>query len=255
MVEGKEPHIGRQIRAARERLGWSRETLGSKSGVSWGAIAQMESGRRSKARADTLLALAGALGVTIEYLVGAGTELPRMLGHQAFSYVTIEELVETVRDFVMEGLDRGEGILVSLPKDHLQVVEKGLGASAKKVEMVDSIGFHETPTRALSVFREFVEKQVVAGAPWVRIVAQPSWVGRSREEERVLMMVEALLDVTFSPLPVTVLCVYDKRLFDERIIGEARRVHPHIRAGHEIVQNEAFENPLDVALETLVDVD
>ena len=253
MAEGKEPHIGRQIRAARERLGWSRETLGSKSGVSWGAIAQMESGRRSKARADTLLALARALGVTIEYLVGAGAELPRMFGHQAFSYVTDEELVETVREFVKEGLDRGEGILVALPKDHPQVVEKGLGTGAKKIEMIDSTGFYETPTRALSVFREFVEKQVVAGAPWARIVAQPPWAGRSREEKRVLMMVEALLDLTFSPLPATVLCPYDERVVDEKIIEGARRVHPHIRAGHEIVQNEAFENPLDVALETPVD--
>jgi transcriptional regulator with XRE-family HTH domain len=60
------------LRAARERRGWSREVLAVQSGVSWSAIAQMESGRRKDVRLSTLTALSDALGVTVDYLAGRG---------------------------------------------------------------------------------------------------------------------------------------------------------------------------------------
>lgn len=249
MTEGREPHIGNRIRSARERLGWSREDLGSRSGVSWGAIAQMESGRRTNTRSDTLLALAQALGVTIEYLVGVGADLPRMFGHQAFSYETDEELLATVSEFVDEGLARSEGVLVALPKEALALVRKGLGPTVNHVEIVDSTHFYDMAPRALSVYRVFVEKQIAAGAPWVRIVAQPPWTGRTPEEERVLMVVESLLDLTFAPLPATVLCPYDRRLVGREVLDEVHRTHPHVRPSPtEVVGNPSYENPIEIAL-------
>ena len=54
--------IGESLKAARERLGWSREALAYHSGVSWSAIAQIESGRRKDVRLSSLSALAEALG-------------------------------------------------------------------------------------------------------------------------------------------------------------------------------------------------
>src|ERR1700761_4783343 len=65
----RESGIGSRLRAARERLGLSREALAFHAGISWSAIAQVESGRRSQLRPSTLLALATALGLTIDYLV------------------------------------------------------------------------------------------------------------------------------------------------------------------------------------------
>ncbi|MGD0195929.1 MAG: helix-turn-helix transcriptional regulator, partial [Candidatus Dormibacteria bacterium] len=57
------------LQSARERRGWSRETLAHRSGLSWAAIAQIESGRRREVRASTLLALSSALGVSVDYLL------------------------------------------------------------------------------------------------------------------------------------------------------------------------------------------
>ena len=55
-----------------ERLGWTREALAFHSGLSWSAIAQVESGRRTNLRPSTLAALSRPLGVSIDYLVDGG---------------------------------------------------------------------------------------------------------------------------------------------------------------------------------------
>jgi len=249
MGEGNRTHIGHRIRAARERLGWSRETLGSRSGVSWGAIAQMESGRRRNTRSDTLLALARALGVTIEYLVGVGADLPRMFGHQAFSYKTDEEFVDMAERFIDEGLEHSEPVLVAANRENLELIRERLGPRAEQIELADSSPFYEDAPEALSLFRSFVERAVTAGASWARILAEPPWRGRNDEEKRVLMVVESLLDLTFSPLPVTMLCPYDERLVDQKVIEEAKLIHPHIRRGEEIVENDTYRNSAEIALD------
>src|SRR4051812_43245566 len=82
--------IGTRVRAARERLGWRREELAFRSGVSWSAIAQVESGRRRNMRPGTLSALGEALGVTTDYLVRGGPASPAMFQHRALLYDTDE---------------------------------------------------------------------------------------------------------------------------------------------------------------------
>src|SRR5438105_15524308 len=75
--------VAASVRSARERAGWSREALAHYSGLSWAAIAQIESGRRQEVRVSSLLALAGALGVSVDYLAGStATVAPRLPGHR-----------------------------------------------------------------------------------------------------------------------------------------------------------------------------
>ena len=72
-----------ELKAARGRLGWSRETLAHHSGVSWSAIAQIQSGRRKDVRLRSLSALAKALGVSVDYRIGAATATaPQLLEHR-----------------------------------------------------------------------------------------------------------------------------------------------------------------------------
>jgi phage repressor protein C with HTH and peptisase S24 domain len=65
-------NIGKRLIEARSKLGWSQEDLAAKSGVSQGTIGHLESGRN---KSSTLLPkIAGALGVTVEWLTGGGKE-------------------------------------------------------------------------------------------------------------------------------------------------------------------------------------
>ncbi|HEX7144902.1 MAG TPA: helix-turn-helix transcriptional regulator, partial [Gaiellaceae bacterium] len=88
--------IGARVRSARTRLGWTREALAFHSGLSWSAIAQVESGRRTNLRPDTLFALGTALGVTIDYLVHGGVSSPVMFRHRALLYGTDRGFADAV---------------------------------------------------------------------------------------------------------------------------------------------------------------
>ena len=107
----EDPGLGARLRAARQRLGWSREALAFHSGVSWSAIAQVESGRRKHVRPGTLSQLSKALGVSIDYLVDAAPTSPGMLGHRALLYDTDEAFVDTAGPFLSEGIERSEALL------------------------------------------------------------------------------------------------------------------------------------------------
>src|SRR4051812_26157979 len=105
--------IAESLRAARERLGWSRETLAHHSGVSWSAIAQIEAGRRTDVRLSSLSALARALGVTIDHLSQGGTSAPpRLLQHRALVHRSADEFLATAVPFLQEGVDRSDAMLV-----------------------------------------------------------------------------------------------------------------------------------------------
>src|ERR1700731_2892546 len=92
--------LGSRVRAARERRGWTREALAFHSGLSWSAIAQVESGRRSNVRPGTLAALSRPLGVSIDYLVRGSQSRLTMLEHSAFPYRSDDQFRTTMGPFL-----------------------------------------------------------------------------------------------------------------------------------------------------------
>src|SRR5688500_3335822 len=91
------------------RLGWSRETLAHHSGVSWSAIAQIESGRRKDVRLSSLSTLADALGVSVDYLIG--TAAPHLLEHRVLPYGSDEEFLAAAVPFFIVGMERSDSLL------------------------------------------------------------------------------------------------------------------------------------------------
>ena len=92
--------IGSRVRAARHRRGWSREALAFHAGISWSAISQLEAGRRRNLRPSTLAALAGALNVTVDYLVTGCAVSSEMLEHRALVYETEDEFLAAAVPFL-----------------------------------------------------------------------------------------------------------------------------------------------------------
>ncbi|GAA3305000.1 hypothetical protein GCM10020295_57570 [Streptomyces cinereospinus] len=68
----------------------------------------------------------------------------------------------------------------------------------------------------------------------MRIVGEPVWAGRSPAEYPACAQHEALINAAFTGRRVTVLCPYDVRALDERVLADARATHPTvIAAGRE----------------------
>ena len=135
-----DPHrTGATLRAARTRLGWTRETLAHHSGVSWSAIAQIESGRRKDVRLSSLTALARALRVSVDYLIGAATaSAPQLLEHRLLTYGSDEEYLASATSFFDEGIERSECLLAVATEERIGLLRDSLANRAGHVEYADS---------------------------------------------------------------------------------------------------------------------
>ncbi len=241
--------IGARVRAARERLGWSREALAFHASISWSAIAQVESGRRTKLRPGTLAALSRPLGVSIDYLVG-GRQPPPMLNHSVFPYRTDDQFQARMGSFLAEGIERSEAILVVTTLHNVELLRDYLGADARSVEFVDPSGPYSTPSAALDAFKGFCHSRLEAGAAWVRILGEPSWAQRSDSEVGLWTRYESLFNLVFASSPVSVVCPYDERSVPPEILRQAHLTHPHILGDQGILSSPDYADPGLFALES-----
>jgi transcriptional regulator with XRE-family HTH domain len=240
--------IGGRLRAARERRQWSREELAASAGLSWSAIEQIESGRRGNPRRDTLMALAQALGVTIDYLAQGPVTPTAMLDHEALIYASEQELLGSALPFLERGIEASEAVLCVTTRTNIDVLRSNLGREANRAKFVESEAWLRTPVSALNAFRSFIEDGTSSGAPWVRILGEPIWAGRSDEDVRVWSQYESLLNLVFASLPVSVLCPYDGRAVDPQVANTARLTHPRVIAGDEALDNKSYQDPADFVL-------
>lgn len=224
--------IGSRLRASRERLGWTREALAFHSGISWSAIAQLESGRRRHARPSTLEALSKALGVTIDYLVSGSARSEPMLEHRALLYAGDDEFLETVVPFLAEGIDRSEAVLAVTTKANITMLRDTLASDARRVDFVDAEAWYSAPGVALDGLKAFSSSSLEDGAPWIRFLGEPIWSGRSDSEVRQWTRYEALINLVFASSPMSILCPYAERSEGSEIVERARLTHPHT-VGHD----------------------
>src|SRR6267142_5495058 len=66
---------GERIRKRRQELGWTQDTLAQKAGISKGFLSDLENDKRG-VNADTLLEIAQALNLSLDYLMKGGAPEP-----------------------------------------------------------------------------------------------------------------------------------------------------------------------------------
>jgi transcriptional regulator with XRE-family HTH domain len=241
--------IGSRVRAARERLGWSREALAFHAGVSWSAIAQMESGRRKNVRPSTLVALSRPLGVSIDYLVDGSQPPPAMLDHSAFLYRTEDQFQDTMGSFLAEGVERSEAVLAVTTRPNIELLREHLGNDAQRVEFIDSKSFLTTPIAALDAFRAFTAANLERGVAWVRILGEPRWTERSETDVELWTRFESLFNLVFAASPMTVACPYDERSVAADVLRQAHSTHPRMVGDRGISHSPDYTDPGRFSLE------
>jgi len=235
--------IGSSLHAARKHRGWTRETLAHHSGVSWSAIAQIESGRRTDIRLPTLLALADALGVSMDSLAGRPAQRADMFDHRAVLYESDEEFVETAASFVRRALDADEPVLVVTTPRRGRALRRALAVADKDVEFRDSKRWYCDPIAALTAYRTFLMDRLAGGARWVCIVGEPVWAGCSDEEVATWIRYEALLNLAFARYPATLLCPYARHEVPDAALASAEMTHPRVAAGTDTAPSPSYRDP------------
>jgi transcriptional regulator with XRE-family HTH domain len=247
-VNVESSRIGRSLRAARARLGWSREALAYHSGVSWSAIAQIESGRRKDIRLSSLSALADALDVSVDSLIGSIS--PELLEHRVLAYGSDEEYLAAAIPFLTEGMERSDCLLVVTTEAQIELVLDTLADRSGLVEFVDSVEWYRSPSAALSRYQAFAAEKVEAGAAWIRILAEAAWAGRSEAEITAWTRYESLCNVALASAPATIICAYDVRSFPAAVVADALNTHPLVAHGSDATASPDYRQPVDFLLDS-----
>ncbi|MEV4800827.1 anti-sigma factor RsbA family regulatory protein [Nonomuraea sp. NPDC049421] len=147
--------------------------------------------------------------------------------HPALLYRSDGEYVAATTAFVADGLAAGDPVAVAVPGARLALIEGSLGAAARDVLMLDMTEAGRNPGRIIpAVLRGFADRHP---GRHVRIIGEPIWPERTRDEYAACAQHEALINLSFAGRPATIMCPYDVRALSDEIIGEAARTHPVLR--------------------------
>jgi len=240
---GDSRRLGAAVRAARQRRSWTRETLAHESGLSFAAITQIETGRRTEVRVSSLVALADALGVSVDYLVRPKVTTA-LLDHRAHVYDSPEHLVRLAEQVAYDGLEAGNAVLIVAPKTDVAAIRRALGQDSKRVSFGVSSEWYTTPSEATRRYSSFARDARDAGASWIDILGEPVWAGRTRAEIQTWTKYESLLNLVFEPWPVTVGCLYNSATVPRQVRADVHRTHPAVVTGHG-VDATPLEEPVD----------
>ena len=233
--------VGGSLLAARKRRGWTREELAYRSGVSYAAIAQIESGRRKDVRLTSLTALADALAVTLDHLVSRSPALARpLLEHRALAYGSDDEFLAGTVAFMADGAEQDERLLAVTKAANNELLRDALGARARHVQFVDAQTWYDTPPATLARYRQFVNESLDNGARWVRIIGEPVWQGRSTAEVAEWTRYEAAINLLLASAAATIVCPYDTRSLPSEIVSDCARTHPVVTSQQGSVPSEEY---------------
>lgn len=172
-----------------------------------------------------------------------------MLDHFVFPYHGDDQFRMTMGQFLLEGVERSEAVLVVTTLTNIDLLRERLGDAAPSVEFVDSRRFLTTPGAALSAFKAFAGANLERGAPWVRILGEPRWAERSDAEVRLWTRFESLFNLVFADSPMTVACPYDERSVAPEVLSQARLTHPHTMGDAGMSRSPDYTDPGQLALE------
>jgi len=156
--------------------------------------------------------------------------LAQELEHAAVFYRSTAEYLDAVLGFVAGGLERADPVLVAVPGPKVGLLREHLGEQADRVSFTDMTVMGANPAWIIPRLAAFADAH--RGEP-VRYVGEPIWEARTAAELSEATRHEALINLAFAGVAVSILCPYDRGRLPRRVIANAERTHPVlIRDGH-----------------------
>src|SRR4051794_40859960 len=129
--------------------------------------------------------------------------------HEALLYGAEREFLDGTLDFITEGLEADEPVLVVLAAAKIDALRSELGADADRVQFADMAKVGANPARIIPAWRDFADRCEADGLPF-RGIGEPIWADRTADELVECQRHEALLNLAFADTPsFRLLCPYD----------------------------------------------
>ena len=86
------------------------------------------------------------------------------------------------------------------------------------------------------------------GAPWIRIIGEPVWAGRSEAEIAEWVRYESMINLSLATSPATLVCAYDARSVPDAALAGAHRTHPEVAGAGHVTNSLEYREPEDFLL-------
>ncbi|MGY1781731.1 anti-sigma factor RsbA family regulatory protein [Geodermatophilus sp. SYSU D01036] len=142
--------------------------------------------------------------------------------HAALLYDSVDELRGAAVPFLAAGLAAGEAVVLACGEERDALLARAADGEDRVLRLPPRDVWTGC-ARALAAWRRLVRRCTAAGAPRVRLVAAvPPDPQRWAEWHRY----EAALTLALAPLPLTALCVYDRRVVSDVVRDGVEETHP-----------------------------
>jgi anti-sigma regulatory factor (Ser/Thr protein kinase) len=168
------------------------------------------------------------------------------LRHEALFYAGAQQFAARTSQFVRDGLDADESVLVIVVPDKIELLRSALGPRSDDVRFMDMAELGRNPTRIIPEWHEFVS-ECHADGRGVRGIGEPIWAGRTPEELVEAQRHEALINLALGSAPAWILCPYDTDALDASVVEEARRSHPLVSNGAPATPSTDYRDLADIA--------
>jgi anti-sigma regulatory factor (Ser/Thr protein kinase) len=162
------------------------------------------------------------------------------LQHTALLYRSQDDYRAGVAGFIRAALARREVALAAVPGPAIGLLREALGGAAGAVAFADMTALGRNPARIIPFVSDFA-----ASHPGRRIayVGEPAWPGRSAAELIEAAKHEALINLAFTGLPLSILCPYHTPALPAAALATARQTHPHLTDGARPSPSPAYLGP------------
>ena len=155
--------------------------------------------------------------------------------HEAFLYDTDDELAATTHGFVDDGLRDGDLIIARVDSRTRAVLDETLDPAGVEHVARDCTN----PAAALHETHRMVTQALTPGdARRIRILGTPPTANTWD-----WMRYEAAINHVLDALPVSSLCLYDRRTTSAADLDDVGRTHPHVKDTHCRCRRPAYQRP------------
>ena len=147
--------------------------------------------------------------------------------HEALLYDGRDDFIRRTTPFLREGVAAGDGVMVAVTADKLDLLQDALGSDATGVDWVDMGEIGRNPARIIPAWRDFAARRGPGQS--LRGIGEPIWAERKEAELVECQIHEALINLAFRETEeFRLICPYDVSALDEAVIHEARCSHPYV---------------------------
>jgi anti-sigma regulatory factor (Ser/Thr protein kinase) len=162
--------------------------------------------------------------------------------HQALIYQSMDDFVDAALPFVREGIEREQPTLVRVKGAGRDALREALGQDAAQVDLHLADTWYENPIRSRHKFARWASHHGSDGRR-VRLLGEPPWPLGFDAGIREWARYEAILNLTFAGLPVSLVCPYDAGALPGEVIDHAVSTHPETVAASGIAASERYVDP------------